>query len=176
MPPAPHADNDGLLSPLGAEDQRRLDAAEGYLALGLLEPAGELLDAIPPERQRGRLDVLGLRLHICLLGQCWAGAAVIARYLVERQPQEPSWWIGWSVAVRHLDTAQTARAILQRAVRRGAVRRPALLHFNLACLAAQLGQLRSARGHLDRAIRLDPGCRRRAAVEPDLEPLGFGRG
>ena len=43
--------------------------------------------------------------------------------------------------------------------------------FNLACYAAQLGHLDSARARLTKAIKLDPACRAKALADPDLIDL-----
>jgi hypothetical protein len=46
-----------------------------------------------------------------------------------------------------------------------------LIHFNLACYAAQTGNLEAARERLGRAISLSHKIRLLALADPDLEPL-----
>lgn len=46
-----------------------------------------------------------------------------------------------------------------------------MIHFNLACYAAQLGHLDEARERLGRAFELDSNLRLLALEDPDLEPL-----
>ena len=53
----------------------------------------------------------------------------------------------------------------------GSSRTRAYRFFNLACYAAQLGNLDEAKEHLARAIDLDRGIRMMVLDEPDLEPL-----
>ncbi len=47
----------------------------------------------------------------------------------------------------------------------------ATILYNLACYAAQLGHLDSARARLTEAIKLEPVCREMALVDPDLALL-----
>jgi len=49
--------------------------------------------------------------------------------------------------------------------------REAMLHFNLACYEAQLGQLDDARAFLDTACGLNPEFKELAKTDPDLAPL-----
>jgi Flp pilus assembly protein TadD len=45
------------------------------------------------------------------------------------------------------------------------------IQFNLACYAAQLGQLEEARQRLSRAIQLDKAFAAMAKTDPDLEAI-----
>ena len=47
----------------------------------------------------------------------------------------------------------------------------AILHFNLACYEAQLGNLARAKAYLTRAVALDNKYRLLAVDDPDLSPL-----
>ena len=47
----------------------------------------------------------------------------------------------------------------------------ATILYNLACYAAQLGHLDSARARLSEAIKLEPACRELALADPDLVQL-----
>jgi hypothetical protein len=46
-----------------------------------------------------------------------------------------------------------------------------MIHFNLACYAAQTGDLVAARERLVQAEALEPGTVLLALADPDLEPL-----
>ena len=46
-----------------------------------------------------------------------------------------------------------------------------MIHFNLACYAAQTGDLGMARERLSQAMTLDPGAKLLALDDPDLMPL-----
>jgi Tfp pilus assembly protein PilF len=152
-----------------AADQRRLRAAEGYLELGMPLEANDELEEITPEH-RAQPQVLGLRVGVYLLAGHWALAATVARHLAkEIEPANPQWWIQWAYAARRAESVAAAETILLAAEpQHNAV---AIVQFNLACYAAQLGRLTQARARLARAIDLDAQCKLLALEEPDLEPI-----
>jgi uncharacterized Ntn-hydrolase superfamily protein len=52
----------------------------------------------------------------------------------------------------------------------------AALLYDLACFESLAGDTHAARGHLDRALVLDPGLREAASADPDLEALRTAAG
>jgi hypothetical protein len=46
-----------------------------------------------------------------------------------------------------------------------------MIRYNLACYECQLGNLDSAKLYLEQAIRMNPGFRKQALDDPDLDPL-----
>ena len=72
-------------------------------------------------------------------------------------------------ATRRTDSLEAARLILVNAVER--LPGVAVFHFNLACYAAQLGELDRAKASLSRAIELQPGYRQQALEDEDLRPI-----
>lgn len=46
-----------------------------------------------------------------------------------------------------------------------------LIHYNLACYECRLGELSSAKEHLNKAFELQPKYRAMALDDADLEPL-----
>lgn len=147
---------------------RRVQAAQGYLELGLPQEAHEEIESIEP-RMRALTAVLALRVAIFqTLGQ-WKQLAAVAGELCARQPGEPQWPLSLAYATRREHSLPAALAVLTEAV--GRFPGEAVIHFNLACYEAQLGRLDLARRRLAEAIRLEPACRAMAAADPDLAPL-----
>lgn len=154
--------------PLRPSTRRLLEYASGYLTLNLNTEADETLSEIDPA-DRELTPVLTLRAAVCCALGDWSSAAPLLAVLCEREPGEAGHWVQFAYATRrHLDI-QSARAILRRAL----VLHPreATIHFNLACYAAQLGELDPARSHLATACKLDPSFVALSVTDPDLAPL-----
>jgi tetratricopeptide (TPR) repeat protein len=150
--------------------QRNLDAAHGYLALGMHQDAWEELESLPPEL-RAHDHVLELRISIYHgLGK-WESARVLAESLAKRSPENPNWWILWAFSLRREKSVDAARAVLLEA----AAVHPdvALIPYNLACYACVLGQIEAARKLLTVAFSMDEMLKRVALDDPDLDPI-FG--
>jgi Flp pilus assembly protein TadD len=95
-------------------------------------------------------------------------------YLAHEWPQDSQHWIWLAYATRRCRSIGEAQLILEKAVKQHSSE--ALIHFNLACYAAQTGDLEAARQRLSQAITLDPGTKLLALDDPDLEPLWEGLG
>ena len=150
--------------------QRHLEAALGYLALGMHQDAWDELESLPPAI-RADDTVLELRIQIYQgLGK-WKSARILAESLAKRSPENPNWWILWAFSLRREESVEAARAVLLEA----AAVHPdvALIPYNLACYACVLGQLESARKLLDVAFSMDGVLKRVALDDPDLDPI-FG--
>ena len=89
--------------------------------------------------------------------------------LLEMDPDEPSWPIALAYAIRRSRGLVFANELLQQAGEK--FPNCGTIHFNLACYAAQLGQLDEARQRLGRAIQLDKGFAAMAKTDPDLEAI-----
>ena len=148
---------------------RHLMAAHGYLELGLPLEAWNELEEIKPPQRRAEIPVLGLRVAIFHALERWEAMAEVCRHLVTVQPGELPWVMWLALATRHHEGIPAARDILLAAM----VRFPkaAAISFNLACYAAQSGDLDDAKDCLRRALELDESLKLRALDEPDLAPL-----
>jgi Flp pilus assembly protein TadD len=85
------------------------------------------------------------------------------------EPSESQWVISLAYATRRCQSLDAAEAILRAA--RPRFPEEAILPYNLACYAAQLGRLAEARHLLAEATALDPTVMTLAAEDPDLLPL-----
>jgi predicted Zn-dependent protease len=150
------------------ETQRHLEAAMGYLHLGLAEDANDAIERIPPAMKVSK-TVLRLRVDIYLAAGAWEHMREVAAFLVRQWPNEPEHRISLAHATRQCRSIMEAEAVLLDGVELH--RDEPIIHFNLACYAAQLGNLTAARVRLACAIALDPDVRLMALDDPDLDPL-----
>lgn len=156
------------MPPLRLSTRRQLDYASGYLTLKLKTEAAEALAEIDAA-DRDLTPVLTLRAAVhCELAE-WGAAAALLALLCQREPSEAGHWIQHAYATRRHVAIPAARAILLQAL--ALHPNEATIHFNLACYAAQLGELDEARRHLSTACRLDAGFLALARTDPDLAPL-----
>ncbi|MCB1129663.1 MAG: tetratricopeptide repeat protein [Verrucomicrobiae bacterium] len=140
----------------------------GELQLGHFEEANKELEALPAEARTSHED-LALRAEFYSQTSSWESLREIADLLVTNWPEDAGHWIFLGYATRRCRSIEEAGKVLKEAlVRHG---KEPLLHFNLACYAAQSGRLDDARRRLAEAIRLDPGMRKLADKDPDLDPL-----
>ena len=85
--------------PSDPDEERHLDAAQGYADLGMyLEADGELDKADPYCRHQP--EILRLRLEIYLKLERWELMQAVARKLVETEPEEAVLWVAWADATR----------------------------------------------------------------------------
>ncbi len=142
--------------------------AAGYLALRLYAEAEVELASILAEDQDS-VEVLALRTELRVQTKDWAAGAALAESLCQRDPTDAGHWIQWAYAVRRAKDIPTAREILLNAVARHP--EEPILHFNLACYEAQLGNFTAARAHLLHACVLLPECKAMGLADADLAPL-----
>lgn len=93
----------------------------------------------------------------------------VARQLCRQQPNDPNWFIMLGYATRRAVGLQEALAVLATVANRFPT--CATILYNLACYAAQLGHLDSARARPAEAIELEPACQELALADPDLASL-----
>lgn len=154
--------------PLEPTDEQHLEAAQGYIALGMHGDANDELEKIDAFCRR-LPEVLAVRLAIYQAAKNWELAQVIAKQLLTDDPDHPQWSISLAYVTRRLESVGAAKSILLEA----ATLHPneAIIHYNLACYDCQLGALQSAKDHLKRAFDIQPDCRAMALDDADLEPL-----
>ncbi|MGC3991990.1 MAG: hypothetical protein QM796_20325 [Chthoniobacteraceae bacterium] len=114
-------------------------------------------------------QVLELRTQVYAGLKKWELMKVVSLALIKAESGNPQGHITLAYAMRRLHSLEAAREILTRAVQ--LVGHNPTVHFNLACYDCQLGDLASAKSHLETACRLWPEARAMALDEPDLESL-----
>ena len=145
-----------------------LQAAVGYLELGMPLDANDEIEAIEPE-MKTLSEVLAVRVEIFRALSKWELMEVVARQLAFQQPDEPQAFISLAFATRRAIGVQEALAVLARVANR--FPSCATILYNLACYAAVLGHLQVARNRLAEATKLEPTYRKMALDDPDLSAL-----
>lgn len=144
----------------------RVRYAQGYLMLGMLADAASELARIPREDDETR-EVMEARLDLATQRRTWKTAVRHGEQLATRYPEIEAGWIGWAYALRELQKIEEAKGVLLEAEPRHG-KKSALLHFNLACYYALLGEVDTARERLARACKLDARFKDEALTDPDL--------
>jgi len=150
------------------EIQRALRAAEGYLYLNLPDEALRELDELPPPAREWpavRLTHIRVLLH----RQQWLEAEQLSREGAAQYPEEGEFTVQRAFALHRMENGREAVAALRSAP--DWIRRTGILHYNLACYEARLGDLTTARQCIDAAIQLDGEMKKRARIDPDLAAL-----
>ena len=147
---------------------RHLQAAIGYLELGLPLEANDEIENIVPE-MKTLSEVLVVRAAIFQALGKWDLMQTVARQLCHLRPDDPQGFVFLAFATRRLVGLQKALAVLTTVASR--FPNCAAILYNIACYAAQLGHLDSARARLAEAIELDAAFRKMALADPDLVPL-----
>jgi predicted Zn-dependent protease len=122
-----------------------------------------------PDEVREEPEFLAIAMQIHQNAQRWPSLERIARKLVKLQPKEPGWWITLAYATRRTRSIEAAQRILLKA--EDLHGKEPTIQFNLACYAAQLGDIGESRIRLARAIARDPHFTELAKTDPDLEPM-----
>jgi Tfp pilus assembly protein PilF len=147
---------------------RHLQAAVGYLELGMVEDAANEIECISPD-QKNSSEVLGVRLEIYRAAEKWSLMEVVARELWKRHQDQPVYWNDLAWAVRRAESVGSANAILLQAVEK--FPEDAMTSYNVGCYACQLGDIEQAKMRVGKAIELDPKFKLLALDDADLEPL-----
>jgi predicted Zn-dependent protease len=150
------------------ETQRALRAADGYLVLGLPDEALQELHGIEPP-ERGTAVVLLAHIRVLLHLQRWPAAERLSRQGAQRFPNEEEFTVQRAFSLHKMEQAEMAVAVLHSAP--DWIRRTGILHYNLACYEARLGDLATARRCIDAAIELNAAMRKSARMDPDLAGL-----
>lgn len=150
------------------ETQRALRAADGYLFLGLPLEALQELDGIPPAEQPEPTVMLA-RIRVLLHLRRWRDAEQLSLQGAGRHPTEEEFTVQRAFALHQLRKGEEAIEVLLAAPEW--IRRTGILHYNLACYEARLGDLKTAQQCIDTAIELNAAIKKNAKTDPDLQAL-----
>jgi Flp pilus assembly protein TadD len=150
------------------ETQRALNAADGYLYFNLLDEALEELGVIPDTEQKDS-PVLLARIRLLLHKKEWRSAELLSAQGSGLHPDEGEFTVQRAFALHQMDKDEKAEQVLMAAP--DWIRRTGILHYNLACYEARLGDLSTARQCIDTAIQINAGIKKSARVDPDLQSL-----
>jgi predicted Zn-dependent protease len=154
---------------LTPEDQRFLDAAEGWLGLGDHLAANEEIEQIA-SGFKADPRVLELRLQIYWAAEKWEACVEIGGALVRLKPESEYGWIGRSFALHELKRTQEAYDFLLPAGDK--LTKNWTIPYNLACYCAQLNHLNEAQIWFKKAMEINEHIVKREVIDdPDLKPL-----
>lgn len=159
---------------LDSRTRKSLTYAAGWLQLGRVAEARLELAGVTKE-ERKHPAVLAMELEIAMAAEAWTKASRLAANLRALAPGLDAGWLHGAFATRRAGKAgaaelKKARVILEAAEERIGGR-CAILHYNLACYLALLGELASARQRLSRAVEMEPGYAEMAKTDEDLAAL-----
>jgi tetratricopeptide (TPR) repeat protein len=150
------------------EWQKPLLAADGYLYLGMPAQALKELETIEDAAQHCS-PVLRARIRILLHMKRWDQANALSAAGNSLYPEENEFTVQRAFALHRLKKGNDAVQVLLSAPEW--IRRTGILHYNLACYEAQLGDLTTARQCIDAAIEINSAFKKNARSDPDLKRL-----
>lgn len=147
-----------------------LRAAEGWLELGDWRSAEEELEQIRSSLHL-HASVLKLRVEIFSTAKQWDQVVELAGVLIGQMPDQSFGFLRRAYALHELKRTREAWDTLLPVV--GKFLDEWVVPYNLACYAAQLGELDTAQKWLDRAYKLGDAktLKVEAKRDPDLAPL-----
>jgi predicted Zn-dependent protease len=148
--------------------QRALHAADGYLFLGLNAEALKELDTIHRSEQEDPAVMLA-RIRVLLHMRDWKSAEALSGRGASMHPGEGEFTVQRAFALHQMKSAADAIEALLAAPEW--IRRTGILHYNLACYEARLGDLATARKCIDTAIQINANIKKNARLDPDLQAL-----
>jgi Flp pilus assembly protein TadD len=149
-----------------------LNAAIGWLGLGLREDAKVELKLISPAHQR-HPDVLEARWTIYAEERQWTAALEVARKLLSDAPDRADGWLHHAYALRRAPEGGLEKAWEALAPAAEKFPKEPTIPYNLSCYACQMRQLDEARVWLKRALKIGgkEKIKQMALADADLEPL-----
>ncbi len=150
------------------ETVRALTAADGYLFFGLIGEALKELKSIPAEEQE-LSSVMLARVRLLLHNRKWKTAASLSLKGAGLHPDEGEFTVQRAFALHQLQKGDEAIQVLLDAP--DWIRQTGILHYNLACYEARLGDLSIAKKCINAAIEINASIQKSARVDPDLQAL-----
>ncbi len=145
-----------------------MDAARGYLYLGLPDEALSEIEPVPFSHRFNR-EFMELRTAIHMARKQWLEALVIARNVCHLFPSSERGFLDASRCLHKLGRTQEAKDVLLQAP--SSLRTKAVHHYQMSRLEAKMGNVDNARKSLKRAIALDPKYRKLASKADELRDI-----
>lgn len=153
-------------------NNHQVQAAQGWLELGNYGEATKALDQVEPP-YRLHLDVLVTRWSIASAAKQWEQCMHIGHSISRLYPDNPYGYIHHAFALHALSRTRNAKTVLEAVVED--FPDEWVISYNLACYAAQLGDIPEAKTYLESAFELGGDDVKTAALpDPDLEPVWKG--
>lgn len=150
------------------ETHKALQAAEGYVFLGLHREALKQLDQIVDEDQE-LSDVLIARIRILLHLRRFTSAIRLSVRGAKLFRNEDEFTVQRIFALEQMNKGEEAAEVLQSAPEW--LQRSGILHYNLGCYQARWGNLKVARQYVQTAVKINSVIKKNVKQDPDLEGL-----
>ena len=160
------------MNELAPPDTHHVSAALGWLELGNPAESEAELRCVSPERAE-HPDVLEMWFALHAQTADWTSALKVAGRLVELAPDRAGGWLHRAYAARRAPGGSVQAAWDALLPASGKFPEEPTIPYNLACYAAQLGQLDDALRWFKRALKAgtkEP-LKRMALADADLQPL-----
>jgi tetratricopeptide (TPR) repeat protein len=150
------------------ETLRALNAADGYLFFRMFDEALKEIESIH-HSERDEAAVMLARVRLLLHKKQWRTAEELSELGAGLHPEEGEFTVQRAFALHQMRKGEQAMEVLLSAP--DWIRRTGILHYNLACYEARLGDLSIARQCIDAAIQINEGIKKSARLDPDLQAL-----
>ena len=147
-----------------------LNAAQGWLGLGVTDEASRELERIPAALQ-SHPEVLEVRWQIYAKTGQWEDCVTVANRLIELVPTVPQGWIHRSYALHELkQTRQALEALLPARIM---FPKDWLIQYNLACYCCRLHEFERTLEFLKTAFKLgdENEIKKMALADADLKEV-----
>jgi predicted Zn-dependent protease len=148
--------------------QRALQAADGYLFLGMPNEALDELGQVSSADSRQAMVLLA-RTRVLLHLKRWNEAEKLAAHGASAHPDHEEFTVQRAFALHQLKQGDEAMNVILQAPEW--IRQTGIIHYNLACYEAQLGDLTTARQCIKVACQMNKAMKKNAAIDPDLRGL-----
>lgn len=148
--------------------ERILNAAAGYIELGLADMAWDELNTLT-DSDRIRPEIQEFILSMLIRENRWEEAVATGHNLCLEPEMPPAVFIHTAFALHELGRTPEARELLLSGP--VSLQSDPLFHYNMACYLAVSGDLRDAEVCLRTAFKMDPKLRTHACSDPDLRGL-----
>ena len=157
-----------MANPNPSSIDAHLNAALGYLGLGMAQDAWDELEKIDT-KDRGKPDVLKVRVEVARALRQWELVAELARHLSKVEPDESLHVFNLAQALRETEGHESALAVYEFAVDRW----PDFGHLRVAMAVelCALERVSEAKLILREAIEKDPDLRAVVLDHPALEAV-----
>lgn len=158
----------GDATPVNSQLQRSLDAVDGYLYLGLPKEALQELNDAGIDDQF-EIATLRSRIRVLLHLKRWEDAEALSGKGAALHPDENEFTVQRAFALHQLKRGNEAAGVLLAAP--AWIRQTGILHYNLGCYEARLGDLRMAKKCIEAALEMNSDFKRNVRTDPDLQRL-----
>lgn len=145
-----------------------LTCAQGYYELGMLDECRDCLAELPMS-DRLRPDGLELEALLLIHEEDWETALSHCRFSVERYPDFAFGYVNLAFVYHEIGHTRRALRLLEQA--HPVVKSEPVALYNRGCYLVRLGRHTEGLYWLSRAMRGDPGLRKLALRDPDLQSI-----